>query len=663
MNFVYLEFAILMVAIIVSGKPTQKPTIDKHLLTANLEKKHIFILKLNWSDNTTKMVELESSSDIEGDCFYKGSYIEDTDSTIQITGCENRSIQIQSSIFGDYLGIITVNGTFEVAKEGYLIDDALENPYWIPTSNYATIPEEYNKLNIAQTHEEPIAKMNCHCGDNDDECRTKCFSNTETIQMEIAENIDLNMKPTHEEPKAVMDCNCGDNDDNCRENCFSNTEIIQMERAENIYLNIKPTYEEHMEDMDCNCGDNDDNCWGKCFSNSKTIIQETSETLIENHKPFGRRIKRSDDVCKCGNDQGCWDEFHRTNKCPRADDVCDECENDQGCWDEFHSTGKCPRADYLDNPDFSEEFSYDSEFGFNVGKMPKKLRLPVKVYLSPSFRGNHGSNKAKEIVEQAKSILVHHSLDTKFELTSEIIPSFNEDLAPNPSNLERFKEMIPENNLKEGTIHMLLTDKKSSATTGIAWLNAICGSDNRRASGIITWHSSVVSTAKTFAHEIAHNLGIYHDFEKFPRVKHRTKTCGPSMWAGSSHGEKNEIMNYGTPKDQSFSKCSNEDFKQYYTSVLAKKSKFCLEVIDNFIAGNDVVDCGAHAAKTCQECPQGRGKLWCNGECQWLNNKCQSQAIVSTTPWSTFGRKEGPCHCGDNDDECWTSCLSRFTSI
>jgi len=490
------------------------------------------------------------------------------------------------------LGIITVNGTFEVAKEGYLIDDALENPYWIPTSNYATIPEEYNKLNIAQTHEEPIAKMNCHCGDNDDECRTKCFSNTETIQMEIAENIDLNMKPTHEEPKAVIDCNCGDNDANC---------------------------------------------WGKCFSNSKTIIQETSETLIENHKPFGRRIKRSDDVCKCGNDQGCWDEFHRTNKCPRADDVCDGCE--------------------------SEEFSYDSEFGFNVGKMPKKLRLPVKVYLSPSFRGNHGSNKAKEIVEQAKSILVHHSLDTKFELTSEIIPSFNEDLAPNPSNLERFKEMIPENNLKEGTIHMLLTDKKSSATTGIAWLNAICGSDNRRASGIITWHSSVVSTAKTFAHEIAHNLGIYHDFEKFPRVKHRTKTCGPSMWAGSSHGEKNEIMNYGTPKDQSFSKCSNEDFKQYYTSVLAKKSKFCLEVIDNFIAGNDVVDCGAHAAKTCQECPQGRGKLWCNGECQWLNNQCQSQAIFSTTPWSTFGRKEGPCHCGDNDDECWTSCLSRFTSI
>jgi len=75
MNFVYLEFAILMVAILVSGKPTQKPTIDKHL----------FILKLNWSDNTTKMVELQSSSDIEGDCFYKGSYIEDTDSTIQIT--------------------------------------------------------------------------------------------------------------------------------------------------------------------------------------------------------------------------------------------------------------------------------------------------------------------------------------------------------------------------------------------------------------------------------------------------------------------------------------------------------------------------------------------------------------------------------------------------
>ena len=41
-------------------------------------------------------------------------------STILITGCEMRTIQIHSLIFGDYLGTITVDGTFEDAnKEVY----------------------------------------------------------------------------------------------------------------------------------------------------------------------------------------------------------------------------------------------------------------------------------------------------------------------------------------------------------------------------------------------------------------------------------------------------------------------------------------------------------------------------------------------------------------
>ena len=63
-------------------------------------------------------------------------------STILITGCEMRTIQIHSLIFGDYLGTITVDGTFEDAKDADLIDDALENPDWNPTSNNVTIPEE-----------------------------------------------------------------------------------------------------------------------------------------------------------------------------------------------------------------------------------------------------------------------------------------------------------------------------------------------------------------------------------------------------------------------------------------------------------------------------------------------------------------------------------------
>ena len=36
-----------------------------------------------------------------------------------------------------------------------------------------------------------------------------------------------------------------------------------------------------------------------------------------------------------------------------------------------------------------------------------------------------------------------------------------------------------------------------------------------------------------------------------------------------------------------------------------------------------LVNCGAHTAKTCQDCPQGNGRLWCNGECKWSNDQCQ----------------------------------------
>ena len=87
-------------------------------------------------------------------------------STILITGCEMRTIQIHSLIFGDYLGTITVNGTFKVSEEAELIDDALENPDWNPTSNNVTIPEENTTPRL------------CECEDWDVECWINCLEST-----------------------------------------------------------------------------------------------------------------------------------------------------------------------------------------------------------------------------------------------------------------------------------------------------------------------------------------------------------------------------------------------------------------------------------------------------------------------------------------------------
>jgi len=35
----------------------------------------------------------------------------------------------------------------------------------------------------------------------------------------------------------------------------------------------------------------------------------------------------------------------------------------------------------------------------------------------------------------------------------------------------------------------------------------------------------------------------------------------------------------------------------------------------------DKVNCGGHRAANCALCPQGHGRIWCNGECSWDDTK------------------------------------------
>merc|ERR1712079_541125 len=131
---------------------------------------------------------------------------------------------------------------------------------------------------------------------------------------------------------------------------------------------------------------------------------------------------------------------------------------------------QCTDLDLLDleleNPEYAQDFNLDLGFSFDVGKFPKKLELPVNVYLAPSWINSHGQSKAKQVVEQAKLMLVHSSLDTKFELKTKFI-DYNQEFKPSGADLARFKNSIPESNLEIGTIHMLLTDgNKLGGTVG-----------------------------------------------------------------------------------------------------------------------------------------------------------------------------------------------------
>ena len=117
-----------------------------------------------------------------------------------------------------------------------------------------------------------------------------------------------------------------------------------------------------------------------------------------------------------------------------------------------------------------------------------------------------------------------------------------------------------------------------SAHNGIAMLRSICGS--KMAASITRMKKRrnrplpIAKTAITLAHEIAHNFGIYHDFENHEDKEaiKRTKTCGPPMNQG---GEENLIMNYGRPRKPEWSDCSSDDFYDYFSRIVQHTS-FCL---------------------------------------------------------------------------------------
>ena len=126
-------------------------------------------------------------------------------SDILVTGCKVKNIQIKSDIFGDYLGIIAIDGTFEIAKDAPLKDDIL------------FIPE---------IHARPTSE--CNCEENDDGCWETCLSDPKQIIMENEENIEPITKETMEED---LDCNCGEMDAKCWVKCLSNSTMTDTPKA------------------------------------------------------------------------------------------------------------------------------------------------------------------------------------------------------------------------------------------------------------------------------------------------------------------------------------------------------------------------------------------------------------------------------------------------
>lgn len=107
--------------------------------------------------------------------------------------------------------------------------------------------------------------------------------------------------------------------------------------------------------------------------------------------------------------------------------------------------------------------------------------------------------------------------------------------------------------------HVYLTYQGSaSGVVGMAWIRSTCSIYQYYRSNINEWFRTDTITAQIVAHEIGHNLGMFHDF---------TRTPGSPRYEGSTLCTNvGGYMDYSTSPTR-WSACSVGDFTRYHSAV------------------------------------------------------------------------------------------------
>ena len=97
----------------------------------------------------------------------------------------------------------------------------------------------------------------------------------------------------------------------------------------------------------------------------------------------------------------------------------------------------------------------------------------------------------------------------------------------------------------------------------------------RKAVGIVAWYNrrkTWVQKAKGLTHEVAHIIGMRHDFTSSTFFIKRNRKCitAAPKWRGPSY-----FMEY-KQAPWSWSTCSNEDFCRYFQKIEKNNGQFCL---------------------------------------------------------------------------------------
>jgi len=193
-------------------------------------------------------------------------------------------------------------------------------------------------------------------------------------------------------------------------------------------------------------------------------------------------------------------------------------------------------------------------------RLPKKVVLETKIKYDKSllrqFRGSH--TKAKQwidrVIELTRPRMTLHTLKMGVEI--KLVGNIEyEDIsikADSPSIQYLGYNKRPKS--MESWFAADICQPGQWCTLGIAYLSAACRKDGL-AVNINEYYvkrTSELHTARTYAHELGHNIGMKHDFDNAHGGQ-----GGPCNGRG--------LMSYGDKPD-AWSDCSNNDFRDYYRS-------------------------------------------------------------------------------------------------
>jgi len=183
------------------------------------------------------------------------------------------------------------------------------------------------------------------------------------------------------------------------------------------------------------------------------------------------------------------------------------------------------------------------------GGLPRSVDMDTYVQVDSILQNEHGGSSGTKrfmdrVLTRAKTYLVRANVRMNLRLKG--YTTTNENIQADENSIYKLARK------GSSRSESYFTFSGRGGTVGIAFVGTFC---NSRGYSVnineqYTRRNPTVTTARTYAHELGHNVGMSHDFDR----KHGGRR-------GKCDGK--GIMSYGSSPD-AWSTCSNEDFRAWY---------------------------------------------------------------------------------------------------